>query len=409
VLHPGSIQEVVENGLCIGCGLCEALTDSLSMKLTERGVLRPQGTLRRDEEIQLLSACPGAVAASHIETGSQMDEVWGPWQKLVMAWSAEPDVRFQASTGGVLTALGRYALDAGFAEFVLHAGVHATDPLRTDWVISDTADEVLNNSGSRYGPVSVLAGLKAALARNAPFVLIAKPCARLLATSDTRMANNCVAMLTMVCGGLSDLTKTREAVAGAGIAEKDVAEFRYRGFGTPGPHRITLKNGRYIDIDYNSMWSRDEQGWRIQQRCKICADPIGEAADVAVSDTWPGGKPVADDPGHNGLIIRTGRGADLVQAATEAGFLTTAETLDARQFDEWQPHNVRKKRAIQPRCLGLDDQGQPSPEWRGLRVPELAENLESFSREREGTAQRAANGAFREDSKLQLIDTSVED
>ena len=215
------------------------------------------------------------------------DDIWGPYYDLVMAWSGEPHVRFQASTGGVLSAIGRYILSSGMAKFVLHAGVHPDDPLRTHWVISENPDDVLKNSGSRYGPVSILEGVKTALARNEPFLFIGKPCdcsaLRRYMAVEPKAKENCIGLITMVCGGSSTLKKTQEAVATMGIDEKDIASFRYRGFGTPGPHRVTKKDGSYTDIDYNVMWARDQKGWRIQSRCKICADPIGENADIAAS------------------------------------------------------------------------------------------------------------------------------
>ena len=48
--------------------------------------------------------------------------------------------------------------------------------MRTRWVLSETPQQVLDRSGSRYGPSDTLAGLETALARKQPFVIIAKPC-----------------------------------------------------------------------------------------------------------------------------------------------------------------------------------------------------------------------------------------
>lgn len=57
-----SIAEVVCNGLCIGCGLCEAVTGGrVRMTMTDFGSLRPTPAddFSPEEEAQLLSACPG--------------------------------------------------------------------------------------------------------------------------------------------------------------------------------------------------------------------------------------------------------------------------------------------------------------------------------------------------------------
>ncbi|MEM9332838.1 MAG: Coenzyme F420 hydrogenase/dehydrogenase, beta subunit C-terminal domain [Pseudomonadota bacterium] len=404
---PETISEVVENGLCIGCGLCEFLAEKLTMHWEDGNVLRPIGEVTAQEQEKILQACPGAVVSANLEKDASLDLVWGAWHKLIMAWSAEPEVRHQASTGGVLTALGRYALKSGIAEFVLHAGPHKTEPLLSDWVISETPEEVLANSGSRYAPVAVLAGLRKALSRQEPFVIIAKPCdanaVRRLALEDERIDRFCKGIFVMVCGGASELAKTKDAVTLAGASSNRVAAFRYRGFGNPGPHRITMKDGSHKDISYNEMWG-DETGWRLQSRCKICPDPIGEAADIAASDCWPGGSPSGEDEGFNGVIVRTKKGIDMFNSAVGATMIETGRPLTPDDFSQWQPHQVRKSIAIQARLSGLAEAGQPVPELVDLRKQLLSENNSNHDREKLGSKERAQLGKFREASRITVSD-----
>ena len=64
-----------------------------------------------------------------------------------------------------------------------------------------------------------------------------------------------------------------------GFEESELNLFRYRGHGNPGPTRIEAKDGRAVEVTYQEMWG-DEAGWRIQPRCKICPDAIGEASST---------------------------------------------------------------------------------------------------------------------------------
>lgn len=60
-----SVAEVVANGLCIGCGLCEALTAGRSrMTMTSGGSLRPvpHDRFTEAEEGLILASCPGTVS-----------------------------------------------------------------------------------------------------------------------------------------------------------------------------------------------------------------------------------------------------------------------------------------------------------------------------------------------------------
>ena len=66
--------------------------------------------------------------------------------------------------------------------------------------------------------------------------------------------------------------------------------------------------------------------------------------------------------------------------------------ITPREFDGFQPHQVRKKEALAARYQGLADSGIAPIETRGLRIEELGWRLdpERFEHERAGTRRRAA-------------------
>ena len=201
VRHPQSVREVVENGLCIGCGLCEALApDRWSMTMTAQGRLRPAPIAAElDAEDQpILAACPGCVSTATAD-GDQQDPVWGRYIHMGQAWAGDDDIRFRAATGGVLTALAVHLLLSKKAAFILHCAADTENPMRTKWEISKTPEQVLQRAGSRYGPSDTLAGLEHALQRGQPFAIIAKPCdagaVRQRAKTDPRLDELLVAVL----------------------------------------------------------------------------------------------------------------------------------------------------------------------------------------------------------------------
>ncbi|MBY6066575.1 Coenzyme F420 hydrogenase/dehydrogenase, beta subunit C-terminal domain [Leisingera aquaemixtae] len=395
--QPGSVKEVVEAGLCIGCGLCEALApECWKMAYTPQGRLRPS-RIGPGSDAAILKACPGAVARPNGETAPLGDAVWGGYHRMQEAWAGDPDTRFRAATGGVLTALAAHLLRSGEARFILHCAADPQAPIRSVWCLSGTPGQLLQRAGSRYGPSDTLAGLQAALDRDEPFAVIAKPCdagaLREVAKSDQRLARNLVAVLVMVCGGASDLGKSQAVLDEYKLSETDVALFRYRGHGNPGPTRIETHDGRAFQKTYGEMWA-DESGWRIQTRCKICPDALGEAADVAAADIWPDASPDGDDDGFNGVITRTAAGEQLFRAASEAGSLIAGADITPRQFDAFQPHQVRKKHALAARLRGMAAAGSPVYEHEGLRL----ETLDTHDAQEEmGTLQRVRGGKFHEE------------
>ncbi len=395
-----SVAEIVARDLCIGCGLCEAVTGGrVPMAMTPAGSLRPATVdgFTTQEEQAIVHACPGVVAEARSDPDLPIDPIWGHHGTMQYAWAGDPEVRFTAATGGVLTALGQFLVASGQAAFVLQVGADPDQPMRSRWVMSRTPEEVLANAGSRYGPTAPLAGLNAALDRDEPFAIIAKPCdlgaVHLRAAHDPRIDRLVTARLTMVCGGQSRLSKSQRLLERFGLAEREVALFRYRGHGNPGPTRVETRDGREFEVSYLEMWE-DEGTWDVETRCKLCPDALGEASDVAVADVWPGGAPTGDDEGFSGIIVRSSRGEALVAQAAAEGRVALGDAINPRELDDMQPHQVRRKVALSARYLGMADAGARPIAAHGLRVEELGKRLSpsEAAAQRSGTATRLGIG-----------------
>lgn len=379
-----TVEQIVEGGLCIGCGLCQAIAapNQIRIVMTPEGRERPVARWPLDPAaLQLINAvCPGTQVAGARpgaqSAEAQHDLIWGPAEHLAIGYAGDPAVRHRGSTGGVLTALGQFLLRSGSVKFILHVAASKSSPMRTERRLSFDTAAVLDGAGSRYGPAAPLVDFTAVLERAEPFALIAKPCdvsaVRNLAKLDPRIDRYLQYALTFVCGGASELSKSEEVIADFGIAEEHLSLFRYRGHGNPGPTRLETKDGRAFELTYQEMWEA-EATWKIQGRCKICPDATGESADLTASDVWMGGNPAGDDEGFNGIIVRTRRGMALYRAAVAAGILRIAPRAPTfRDFDDFQPHQVRKKRAVWARLAGIKAAGQPVPEAHGLRLADCA-------------------------------------
>ena len=405
---------IVEEGLCIGCGLCQAVAgpERIEIVKASNGELRPRVRAQLDEAtVDLIYAtCPGTrvegLPPELAEAAPFHDLVWGPYHRLVLGWAAEPAVRFEGSTGGVLTALGRYLLASERVAFLLQVKASEAEPTHGEATLSETESAVLEAAGSRYGPTAPLVALDAALARDEPFAVIAKPCdlnaLRNLAHHDPRIDRLVRYWLTPVCGGYMPDAAMSAFLARLGIDRAQVTGLRYRGRGCPGPTTLSLADGDRRELHYLDVWGEDESAWSLPFRCKICPDGIGEAADIAAADCWPGGSPdregSASDPGTNALIVRTAAGLALLEAAVRDGALVLGEAVDAAFMDDVQPHQVKKKRAAFARFQGLRDAGGLAPETVGLRLEELAKRNEETAnaRERQGAYRRSREGRQRE-------------
>jgi len=387
-----SLSDITENGLCIGCGICQSIAgnENISISITEKGRLEPKENKPLNNEIfdKIKKTCPGVIVEGlpkeAIANKSKYDLVWGYYLSLFYAWSTDKDIRFKSSTGGLLNGLSLYLLESKKVRFILHIGTDPKQPMRSVSRYSYNKQELLNSgSCSRYGPSSPLDKFNEALNKNEPFAFVGKPCdisaIRQLSKIDRRVNELCKYLLTLVCGGFGEFTKSQDFIDSFNVKEEELSIFRYRGYGNPGKMYIKTNSGEEHDKEYNSFWG-EESTWRVPFRCKICPDAIGDSSDLAALDTWPGGSPVGEDEGFNAAIIRTKKGYDLVHDARDAGYIKIGNDLKIEDINDFQPHQVSKKKAVYARHQGMKNVNRPTLNTKNLRIKELYDlNTKEFN------------------------------
>jgi coenzyme F420 hydrogenase subunit beta len=395
-----SLEAIVTQGLCIGCGLCKSIAgkdpsgaDNIRMVMNREGGERPVVTGAIDEPtLKLINAvCPGIHVEGYVHETSvesaddapELHPVWGPTRFMGTGHATDPYVRFHASSGGALSALGLYLLSSGKVDFILHVAASKSQPTRTVDHLSFDAAQVIEASGSRYGPAAPLADFKAVLDRGQPFAFIGKACdisaIRNYAKFDPRVDQLLKYTLNFYCGGVSEFGKTMDYVRKVGFTEPDIAHLRYRGDGCPGPMVMKTHSGEVFNFSYNEMWE-DEARWQLMFRCKICPDSIGDLADITVADVWPGGKPDTEGLGFNGFIARTKRGQALLDAAIADQAITITEPLGYDGLELAQGSHMYKKQSITSRLAAMGDRGLIVPEFANLRLEQVATMLTDLER-----------------------------
>ncbi|MEK9746496.1 MAG: Coenzyme F420 hydrogenase/dehydrogenase, beta subunit C-terminal domain [Pelagibacteraceae bacterium] len=391
-----TLSDITNNGLCIGCGLCQSILgkEKISIEMTDKGRLEPREINQlSDEDLdKVKKICPGVIVEGlpkkDVSNDSKFDTLWGYYNSLFYAWSTDEQIRFQSSTGGLLNGLSLYLLESKKVDFILHTAGDPEQPMRSIPRFSYTKQELLScESRSRYGPASPLSKFNEALDTKKNFAFVGKPCdisaIRQLSKTDERVNKQCKFLLTLVCGGSTEFTKSQDFIKSFNVKEEELETFRYRGFGNPGRMYIKTKDGREHDREYNSFWG-EESTWRVHFRCKICPDAIGESADIAALDTWRGGSPKEEDEGYNAAIVRTQKGNDLLKEAIKAGYIQKGSNLTIADINDFQPHQVSKKKAVYARHLGMKKNNLPTITTNDLRIEELYnKNSNEFNKKEE--------------------------
>jgi spermidine/putrescine transport system permease protein len=370
--------------------------------MTEDGFLRPrpQRPLGRDAEQRLLALCPGNNLSASPEA-PHLDEAWGPYHRLLKGHAEDAELRYRASSGGVISAIAQFLLDRRQVDFVLHVAADSGAPLRSKIQMSRDRAEIIAGASARYGPAAPLETIGDLLALDRPFAVIGKPCdiagIRNLMRSDERARRLIKLTVAFFCAGVSSLRISEGIIGKYGLGSDDVKTLRYRGHGCPGATYIEAKDGRVFTQTYDDTWS-EELNQDIQFRCKICPDGTGEQADIACGDAWIGadGYAYAEHEGWNSVIARTAAGDRLLSEMEAARAIVTAP-ITADDLDRMQPHQVERKRAVLPRLGGLALRNAPLPRYRGLRLAANAwTGRGAFWSNLRGTFRRVGRGANRE-------------
>ncbi|UGV28510.1 coenzyme F420 hydrogenase [Rhodopseudomonas boonkerdii] len=363
------IASIVENGMCVGCGLCESVAgrDSLQMTMGSNGFLRPVVAgheLAAKVEDEILTICPGLRQHKDGDE-ARADPVWGVRRGTYVSEVVDGRMSFEGASGGAITAITTRLIEADEVKSVLHVMADPERPMRSVACVSQSREDIRRAAGSRYGPVAPLTRLHEVLDRGEPFAFVGKPCdvagVRNMAKRDARIDKLMRAAISFPCGGLPSHSASVRMAARYGFAEDDISLMRHRGHGCPGPTRIEASDGRAHEQDFDDTWFK-EFGPDVQFRCKICPDSMGEQADIVCGDAW-------DVDGKrdnvNLMIARTKAGAKLIDSLAQAGVLKL-KPLDDGALDRMQPHHRARKIAVAARLLGLLMAGQMIPSFRNM-------------------------------------------
>jgi len=395
-----TLDRVLRGELCSGCGLCAGVSDgAIRIEADPPGYNRPTlvGGLEPAAERKIASACAGAVVESW--SGENVDPYWGPWRRVLTGHSLDEVIRFEGSSGGVITGLLTHALETGVVDAVIHISPDPAHPARNVTAISHSRQEIIARAGSRYAPSSPLEVIESCLRDGKRFAFVGKPCdvsaLRRLARVDERVDRQIPLMISFFCGGVPSHAGADRIVSAMGLEPSDVTEFRYRGRGWPGNCVAATPKDRG-EMTYAESWGA-HLSKEVQFRCKICPDAVGGAADIACADAWHGdddGYPsFAEEPGRSLIMSRTGAGEALLQSAVAAGALAV-NPASINDIERMQPAQARRKRLVLARTAALPITLQPRPRMSGLKVAVAARRarLSEAVQNLVGTVRRVLQG-----------------
>lgn len=342
-------EDIVKNGLCLGCGLCEAVSKGkIKMILADNGFYKPSGIETGKWDDVINKVCPGINVLN--KNRAKHFSIWGNVLQVSNAWATDTELRRISSSGGVTSSLAIYLLETHQVDGVLHVGVQEGSHLYNKLYVSRNREDIMRLCGSRYAPANVFSDITNVLDSfgRDTFAFIGKPC-------DIAALKNFMAVypqyegrikffLAIFCAGMPSYNATERAID---TFKKNATPLtlRYRGDGWPGYFTVTYSDGSFCRMTYNESWGKI-LGREVGFRCKICADGIGLLADIASGDAWntkDGYPDFTEADGRNFCFIRTTSGLRLFEEAEKAGYIVTEKLNVSEVKDMQRPQYMRRQ------------------------------------------------------------------
>ncbi len=332
------LAEVVAQHLCCGCGACVAVcpVGALSMRETPAGHLWASESGEADcTECGLcLQVCPG----SHLDPAiipPAEDPFIGPVKAAYWAWAKDARVRFEGTSGGVVTALLCALLQAGVIDGALLVRWTPADPLRPEAFVARTVDEIRSAHKSKYCPVALNEMLKQSKAIGDSVAMVGLPChfhgLENMRRLSSDVARNVVLKIGLFCDRTLSVRLIEQLLHAKGVSPEQVEAFEYRDKrfrGWPGDVYIKPRGRPALFVDRRMRMGLKDPFTSV--RCRLCFDKFNVLSDISLGDGY-GAEPQQE--GVSAVVVRTATGENALQAAASALTLqeTSVESVFAHQ------------------------------------------------------------------------------
>lgn len=342
-----TIESVVKNQLCTGCGTCVALcpTSAIEMlKDNSKGIYVAKSDNEKCNKCGICyQVCPGysvdfKALNSEIFGKEPEDILVGSYLNCYIGHATDYNIRYNSSSGGLVTALLIFALEKGLIDGALVTKMNDKNPLVPQTFIAKTRDEIISASKSIYCPVPANVALKEIHKSDGKFAVVGIPChihgIRKAEMINKELKEKIVLHIGLFCSHTPNFLGTTSLLKRLRIKKEDVIRLDYRGEGWPGYMKISLKDGELLLLqDY---WDFVGSDFFTPRRCLMCSDNLNELADISFGDAWLS-ELSGDKIGKSIIMSRTNVGEQFLHDAMSENIVglesATADDVKRSQLD----------------------------------------------------------------------------
>lgn len=359
-----NITEVVEQHLCLGCGVCENACPAQAICIEKTdGVYVPRvdaALCRPDKPCGLCyEVCPGREIATtawarRLFPEAVEDRRLGRYLATYSGYSNDYLIRYRSASGGIVTALLSWLLETGRIEGALVTRFRETAPTEPEAFIARSPAEVFAARSSKYCPVSFPCVLREIERSEGRYAVVGLPChlqgIRKLQARRPKLREKIAWQFGLYCSSTKRFGALDYLLQRAGVDPRGITRFAFRDEGCLG--------SMVVEREYREAYRRpfshyypELRSFFIPYRCSLCHDHCAELADLSVGDIHIP-EFAGDQVGVNSLIVRSRQAAELLSEAVAAGVLTL-DRLEPALLIQSQAAMLRRKKCHVPARLRM--------------------------------------------------------
>lgn len=385
-----NVSFVAKNSLCTGCGICEDICPTKSIKIIlHNGRWIPsvnQNTCISHKGCsQCLKVCAGKginlmETRNKLYSGGLKDRYAGLFRAAYTGYSTDENERYHAASGGLVSRFLIFLLDKKIIDGAIVTAFSPHDHITPHAYIARTKNEILQARGSKYCPVSMNKIGNIVRESTGRYIIVGLPCHiqgfRNRAKIDTKFREKVFGYFAIYCSSNRTFHAMDYLFRKYRVKKSDINYFAFRDEGYLGNMIIAGKNK--ISIGYNKYYGELHSYFK-PRRCLSCIDHYGELADVCFGDIYisPYSK---DTVGINSVLVRNEQFNEYILQARKSEYLTL-DPLDIGTLNDSQAAMLYpQKRKVQA-LMNIDKLfGRPIAVYDcDLEKPEIKDYLSVLS------------------------------
>lgn len=377
------INRVVEKDLCVRCGACISVCP-FGVLASGKDLFPEAAFPEKCTSCEMcILVCPGhevdfpGFSQNLFRSDFDFRNITGHARRVYVASAVDPVIRERGSSGGLITALLFHHLETGRIEAALVVAADAGSPMTPRGLIARTREDILRSAQSKYIVVDPLIEIGPVKKLPERLAVVGLPCQvhglRKWMSVDRRLAEKIHLIIGLVCNMTLEREASEALLARKKIPVESVSRLEYRGGTWPGGIRVTLKDGRVVNLHEGNIKDGAFNFLKYlyyPRRCLTCIDFSNELTDISVADPWirsPRGGYMFP---HNvsTVIVRTERGEDALSLAQKEGAITMEEIPSPLLREQFGAGFRSKRIGASVRIAKLARNGKPVPDY-GMPLP----------------------------------------